>query len=71
LGAIPDVFERGYSTLDIIVNKVFSNGFKAKVSAKNLLNPDVKLSHELDGQEYIYQSYKTGRSISLSLSYSF
>jgi TonB-dependent receptor len=71
LGAIPDVFERGYSTLDIIVNKAFSNGFKAKVSAKNLFDPDVKLSHELDGQEYIYQSYKTGRSISLSLSYSF
>ncbi|MDA0737232.1 MAG: TonB-dependent receptor [Bacteroidetes bacterium] len=71
LGAIPDVFERGYSTLDIIVNKSFSNGFKAKLSAKNLFDPAVKLSHELEGQEYIYQSYKTGRSISLSLSYSF
>jgi outer membrane receptor protein involved in Fe transport len=71
LGAIPDVFERGYSTFDIIVNKAFTNGFKAKLSAKNILNPDVKLSHELDGQEYIYQSYKTGRSLSLGISYSF
>ncbi len=71
LGAIPDVFERAYSTLDLVMNKSFSNGLKAKLSAKNILNPDVKMTHELNGVEYIYQSYKTGRSLSLGISYSF
>jgi len=71
LGAIPDVFERGYSTLDMIINKSFSNGLKAKLSAKNILNPDVKMTHELGNEKFIYQSYKIGRSLSLGITYSF
>ena len=70
LGAIPDVFERAYSTLDLVINKSFESGLKVKLSAKNILNPEIKLSHDLGSQEFIYQSYKTGRSISLGLSFS-
>ncbi len=71
LGAIPDVFERSYSTIDMVANKSFKNGLKLKFSVKNLLDPDIKLSQKYGSDEYIYQSYNKGRSVSLGLSYSF
>lgn len=71
LGASPDVYERGYSTLDIVASKSFQNGLKVKVSGTNLLDPDIKYSQELNGEEFIYQSYRKGISLSLGVSYSF
>ncbi len=71
LGAIPDVFERSYSTIDMVANKSFTNGLKLKLSVKNLLDPDIKLSQKYGSDEYINQSYNKGRSVSLGLSYSF
>ncbi|MFA5667796.1 MAG: TonB-dependent receptor [Balneolaceae bacterium] len=71
LGAIPDVFERSYSTIDMVAKKSFKNGLNLKFSIKNLLDPDIKLSQKYGSDEYIYQSYNKGRSISLGLSYSF
>lgn len=69
LGANPDVFERGYVTTDLIISKGFANNFSAKLSLKNLLDPEIKNSSELNGEEYVYQSFNRGRSISLSISY--
>lgn len=69
LGANPDVFERGYVTTDLIVSKAFKNNISTKLSLKNLFDPEIKESSELNGTEYIYQSYRRGRTISLSVSY--
>lgn len=69
LGANPDVFERGYVSTDLIVSKGFANNFSAKLSLKNLFDPRIKRSSRLNGEEYIYQIYNRGRSISLSISY--
>lgn len=69
LGANPDVFERGYVTTDLIISKGFANNFSAKLSLKNLLDPEIKSTSELNGEEYVYQSFNRGRSISLSISY--
>ncbi|MFN1834381.1 TonB-dependent receptor domain-containing protein [Balneola sp. MJW-20] len=71
LGAIPDVFERGYSTLGLVASKSLRNGLSVKLSGQNLLDPDIRLSHELDDEEFIYQSYRLGRTISLGVSYIF
>ncbi|MGB0347387.1 MAG: TonB-dependent receptor domain-containing protein, partial [Balneolaceae bacterium] len=69
LGANPDVFERGYVTTDMIISKGFANNFSAKLSLKNLFDPRIKRSSNLNGEEYLYQAYNRGRSISLSISY--
>lgn len=70
LGAVPDIFERSFNTLDIVINKTIKERFKLKASLRNLLDPDIKISHDLKGEEFIYQSYKLGRTFSLGLSYS-
>ena len=69
LGANPDVYERGYLTTDLIINKNFKSKFSAKLSIKNIFDPEIKESSELNGEEYLFQSFQRGRSISLSVSY--
>lgn len=68
MGANPDVYERGYGSLDLKVSKEFIDLFKISLSAKNLLNPEIKHTQELNGKEFVYQSYKKGISFGVSLS---
>ncbi|MCB0284561.1 MAG: TonB-dependent receptor, partial [Calditrichaeota bacterium] len=69
----PDVFERGFSTLDFKASKGLTENVSLSFAAKNLLNPaqefSYKLKNDLVNKEFIYQSYKRGISYSLSLSY--
>ncbi len=53
----------------LVVSKRLGQLFTAKVSAENLFNPAYKNSHEYKGEEYIYTSYKLGRTFSIGLTY--
>lgn len=68
-GASPDVFERSYSTLDFLMSKSVGKYFEVSVSAKNLLDPEIKRSQMFKGQEFVNSSYQRGRSFSLGLKY--
>lgn len=68
MGANPDVYERGYGSLDLKVTKEFIDLFKISLSAKNLLNPEIKHTQELNDKEFVYQSYKKGISFGVSFS---
>jgi TonB-dependent receptor len=70
LGGTPDVFERSSPQLDFTLSQRLPGRWSAKVSAKNLLDSSYKLSHSFQGDEFIYQEYKRGRSFSLGVSYS-
>lgn len=69
-GASPDVFERSYGTLDFKMSKNIK-GVKVAFSAKNLLDPAIRFSQELKGQDFIYQQYNRGTTYSISLGSSF
>lgn len=69
LGANPDVFERAYLTTDLIINKNFKSNLSAKLSVKNIFDPRIKESSILNNEEYLFQAFNRGRSISLSVSY--
>lgn len=70
LGATPDIYERSFQTLDLVMNKGLGNNFNLKFSASNLLNSTFKESHVLpNGEEFIYYSYKPGMSFSIGVSY--
>lgn len=69
-GADPDVFERSVPTLDFVARKSLMRGIDMSLSAKNLLDPEYKVSQILNGEEYLYQSFKRGRTISIGLRYS-
>lgn len=71
LGANPDVFERTVNSLNLFITKGFGERWTTKISATNLLDPEIKTSAELNGQEYIYASFRRGRTLSFKLQYSF
>lgn len=68
--ATPDVYEEPVPSLNINFSKRFSERWKAKISASNILNPEVKLIQEYKGEEYIFQKYRNGRELSVGISYS-
>jgi hypothetical protein len=68
-GAAPNLFERSYSTLNFVVNKTVGQHFSLNLSAKNLLNPDIKVSQQFKGAEFVNESYKRGRAISIGVKY--
>ncbi len=70
LGATPDIYERSFHTLDLVMKKGLGNNFDLKFSASNLLNSTFKESHVLpNGEEFIYYSYEPGMSFSIGVSY--
>jgi TonB-dependent receptor len=69
----PDVFERGYGSLDVKASQGVFNSFIISFTARNLLNPaqeySYTLKNKLVNKDFIYQSYKKGISYSLSITY--
>lgn len=67
--ATPDVYEKPVPGLNFNVSRKISERWKAKFSASNILNPEVKFVHEFKGEEYIFQQYRRGRDFSVGVSY--
>ncbi|SMO43741.1 TonB-dependent receptor [Gracilimonas mengyeensis] len=68
-GATPDIYERGYSSLNFTANKTIAERFELSLKANNLLNPDITSSQMFQDTEYYYQRYKRGISFSLGIKY--
>lgn len=68
--ALPFVYEQPRPDLGFTVRKTIGERWRATLRANNLLNPDVKFTHTLRGQEYIFQRHTVGRSFSVGFSYS-
>ena len=68
LGGTPDVYEKGRSTLDLTLAKKWGP-YKAKLSAKNILDEPIEKSYRYAGTDYTASQYYRGRTFSLSLSY--
>lgn len=71
--ATPDVYERGYGTLDFKVTQGVFENFELALSAKNILDPEQIFSYRLDNgvveKEFNYSAYNMGRTFSVSISY--
>jgi TonB-dependent receptor len=69
----PDVYERGYGQLDFKATKGLFERLSLSLNAQNLLNQEQVFSYTLDNKvvnkDFVYQSYKKGVTISLSLDY--
>lgn len=68
-----DEFEKSFGTLDLVLQNTWQSGFGVKLTAKNLLNPAIRLEQEAgpnatSGDE-VTQSYKAGVNLGLSLTY--
>jgi hypothetical protein len=71
-GHAPDIFEKSRLLLDFTANQNFLvKGFSVKLALKNILDVKNEQVQEFKGKEYIYQSFNTGRTISVGLNYSY
>ena len=66
----PDVYEQPRGLLNFSFQQRLPKGFAVRVRANNLLNPEYKQTITYLGEEYIFQSYRVGRSFSIGISYS-
>ncbi|MBL8151082.1 MAG: TonB-dependent receptor, partial [Blastocatellia bacterium] len=67
---LPDIFEKGYPTLDLFFSKRFggdTNKFELKVTGENMLNRLVRFKQN----DLPFLVYRKGRNISFGISYSF
>ena len=69
LGGTPDVYEQPSPQLDLTISQQLPGPWAAKISAKNLLDSSYKLSHDFEGEEFVYQEYTRGRSFGIGVSY--
>ena len=72
-----EIIEKGFVTLDAVVSKDINDHLSLKFLARNLLNPEIKLTQnvrDLNSAEevnYVVDSYKKGVKLQLSLNYTF
>ncbi|TAE89635.1 MAG: TonB-dependent receptor [Runella slithyformis] len=64
----PNVFEKPRPSLDLSVSQRRGR-LKATLRARNLLDPEQKMTQELKGKEYIFNTYRLGRSFSFGVTY--
>ncbi|WP_161889815.1 TonB-dependent receptor [Pontibacter russatus] len=69
VGGTPNIYERSRPMGSLVVSKRIGQHLTAKASADNIFDPAYKNSHEYKGQEFIYTSYKLGRTYSLGVTY--
>jgi outer membrane receptor protein involved in Fe transport len=71
--ATPDVYERGYGTLDFKSSYKILDNLELSLAIKNILNPEKIFSYNLNNKvvnkEYKYSSYYGGREIKLEIGY--
>ena len=66
-----DIYEHPPITLDAAISQKFWKHWSARFAVKNLLDPDFLQTYGADDQGRIYQSYKRGRTYSVSLTAEF
>ena len=67
----PDIYEHPPITLDAAISQKFWKNWSARFAVKNILDPDFRQTYGSDERGNIYQSYKRGRTYSLSLTAEF
>jgi hypothetical protein len=70
-GPLPDVYEQPAGALTLVVSTILRGGWSAKLTLDNLLDPTFEKTLTHEGQEFLYESYRTGRTVSLSVSRDF
>ena len=66
-----DIYERGRSTLDVRASQRILRGVEATVAVDNVLDSEEIVSQEFRGNEFVNDRRPLGRTVSVSVSYSF
>ncbi len=69
-----DIYEQAAPSLDLVISQKLGRGFKARFTARNLLNPEILRTYAVGGstdRSYVYSSHTKGITLGLSVSYEF
>jgi TonB-dependent receptor len=69
--ATPDIYEQPAPQLDFILSQRLGEHFKLRFTARNLLNPEYDRTYGEEADAPLFQSFKRGVSLGLSVSYDF
>ena len=69
IGGAPDVYEQPRGQLDFNMSKYLGKNISLKFSTRNLLNSKYLQTQTYKGEEYVFQSYRTGSLFSLGINY--
>ena len=69
----PDIYEQPTPQLDLILSQRLGARWKAKFSAKNLLDPEIKRTYDFDagGSEVVYSSHRRGMGFKLGVTFEY
>ena len=67
----PDIYEKPRPDVSLIASQRIYDRFRVKFSAQNLLDSRFWMTQEYNGVQYIQSQFRTGRNLSLSVSYTF
>lgn len=70
-GGTPNVYEMPRQTLDASISKDLGKNWSLTLRGRNLFDPTYRRVHQFAGKEFIYSSYRLGRTVTLGLSYTF
>lgn len=68
-GETPNIYQQPVPSLNFNIAKGFGDRLKFKFAVNNILDSENKKTYTFEGKEYIFQSYKYGRTFSLGFSY--
>lgn len=68
-GATPYIYEQPFPALNFNISKQLFEKFSIQFSAKNLLDPEYRATHEFDSGEVNFLKFSMGREYSLKISY--
>jgi len=63
-----EIIEKGFLSLDFILKKQISQRLALKLTAKNLLNPEIQWTQEVNDEDKVVESYKKGLKLSAGIS---
>lgn len=70
-GGTPNVFDQPRHSLNIALGKKITENFQVRLRGRNLLNAEYAQTYEFKGEQYDFQRYAVGRTVSISASLNF
>lgn len=71
IGGTPNVMDQPRHNLNLSVTKELKKNLKVTLRGQNLLDAETRRTYNYNGQDYIFQSFRTGRTVSASISFTF
>jgi outer membrane receptor for ferrienterochelin and colicin len=71
IGAKPDVFEQPFNLFNVKVSQKITNNINISIGINNAFDDKVKRTIKYKENEYIFNSYKEGRTYTFSVNYDF